>query len=315
MSAGWIKIHRKLQHSEIFKDPDLLRLWMYSLMKASHCKREIVFDGEKVTLEAGQFITGRQSLTDDFNEGVPPKKRVQDRTLWNWVKKLEKLGNITVENASSRRYSIITILKWSEYQEDEPQKDEPKEEKKKKDPVTPPEVKAEEDNEDMSDFLEAAESKELAPVKEEKTKKGKRVYTKEDIEFKLAGWLYKRMLDNNPNAKKPNPQKWSDVIRLMIERDKRKPEEIKAVIDWSQDSDFWMSNILSTEKLRKQYDTLFMQMKKDKDKATRLAAGGGSRLNSGSSKSERKNDLLREMMEKEALPHGKEGNNTAFRLN
>jgi hypothetical protein len=167
----------------------------------------------------------------------------------------------------------------------------------------------------MSEFLEAAKSKELAPVKEEKAKKGKRVYSKEDVEFKLAGWLYKRMLDNNPNAKKPNPQKWSDVIRLMIERDKRKPEEIKAVIDWSQDSDFWMSNILSPDKLRKQYDTLFMQMKKQNDKATRLAAGGGSRLNSGSSKSERKNDLLRGMMEKEALPHGKEGNNTAFRLN
>lgn len=314
MSAGWIKIHRKLQHSEVFRDPDLLRLWMYSLMKASHCDREIVIEGERVALKAGQFVTGRQALHDDYNDGVPPKKRVKDTTLWSWVKKLEKLKSVKIENAASRRYSIITILNWSEYQD---QADEPKEdEKKKNDPKTPPKRKTEEEPEDMSDFLEVGKEENKAEITtSKKQKKGKREYTKEDIEFKLAGWLYKRMLDNNPNAKKPNPQKWSDVIRLMIERDNRKPEEIKAVIDWCQDSDFWMSNILSPDKLRKQYDTLYMQAKRDTAKKI-VGSGGGARLNSGSSsRSERKNDILRGMMEKEGLNSGQDTNNSPVRLN
>ena len=46
----------------------------------------------------------------------------------------------------------------------------------------------------------------------------------------------------------------------MIRLDKRSPAEIKKVITWCQKDKFWMNNILSTEKLRKQFDTLALQM-------------------------------------------------------
>ena len=36
-------------------------------------------------------------------------------------------------------------------------------------------------------------------------------------------------------------------------------EKIKKMIEWSQASDFWSGNILSTEKLRKQYTILAVQ--------------------------------------------------------
>ena len=42
----------------------------------------------------------------------------------------------------------------------------------------------------------------------------------------------------------------------MIERDKRTPQQINNMIDWCQADDFWKQNILSTAKLRKQYDTM-----------------------------------------------------------
>jgi len=47
----------------------------------------------------------------------------------------------------------------------------------------------------------------------------------------------------------------------MIERDERTPEEIRQVIEFAQSDPFWCSNILSTQKLRKQFDTLYLQMK------------------------------------------------------
>lgn len=47
----------------------------------------------------------------------------------------------------------------------------------------------------------------------------------------------------------------------MIRLDKRKVEDIEAMIRWCQQHYFWHTNILSTEKLRKQYDQLSMQMK------------------------------------------------------
>lgn len=306
---GWIRLHRKLQHSEVFKDPDLLRLWMLLLMKASHSERSLEWDGEEIELEPGQFITGRKSLYDEYNEGVPPKKRVNDTTLWNWLKKLEKMGNLQLETAPSRKYSIVSLLQWDEYQTDQ----EVHTTENNEDPAEQQEENEEEVSEEMSDFLQAGEEngKDLTPApKEDKPKKakGKRVYEKGDIEYNLASYLYYWMLQNNPNAKKPNPQKWADVIRLMIERDNRDPEEIKRVIYWSQANDFWKNNILSTEKLRKQYDTLFMQMKADAEKKAKASSGGSSR-------GARKNDLLREMMEKEAQRNGSLGNNKTLFLN
>ena len=48
----------------------------------------------------------------------------------------------------------------------------------------------------------------------------------------------------------------------MIRRENRAPDDIEHVIDWCQQDDFWKSNILSTVKLRKQFDQLSMKMKK-----------------------------------------------------
>ena len=50
----------------------------------------------------------------------------------------------------------------------------------------------------------------------------------------------------------------------MIRLDNRQPNEIKAVIEWSQEDDFWQDNILSTTKLRKHFDQLSMKMGKNK---------------------------------------------------
>ena len=47
----------------------------------------------------------------------------------------------------------------------------------------------------------------------------------------------------------------------MIRIDKREISDIKRIMEWCQNHDFWYSKILSTYKLRKQYDQLTMQMK------------------------------------------------------
>ena len=45
-------------------------------------------------------------------------------------------------------------------------------------------------------------------------------------------------------------------MNAILKLDKRDPEEVRAVIDFAQDDSFWRNNILSVEKLRKQYDQL-----------------------------------------------------------
>lgn len=94
--------------------------------------------------------------------------------------------------------------------------------------------------------------------------------TKESIKNKehslyLSRLLLKKIQTRNPKFKKPDIDKWAVNIDRLIRLDKRDPNEIKSVIAWCQDNDFWQDNILSTKKLRDQFDQLSMKMKKETD--------------------------------------------------
>lgn len=77
--------------------------------------------------------------------------------------------------------------------------------------------------------------------------------------LKLAELLYKEILHNNPQHKKPNLESWANDFRLMMEIDKREGKEIQELILFSQSHDFWYKNILSAGKLRKKYDVLILE--------------------------------------------------------
>ncbi|MGG3734482.1 helix-turn-helix domain-containing protein [Heyndrickxia coagulans] len=99
-----------------------------------------------------------------------------------------------------------------------------------------------------------------------KDKCRKQVYDESSVYFRLANRLYERILENNPNHKKPNLQKWANDVRLMMERDKRTEKQITYLIDWCQNDNFWKANILSTGKLREKFDQLIMQVKSKVEK-------------------------------------------------
>ena len=63
-------------------------------------------------------------------------------------------------------------------------------------------------------------------------------------------------------------QKWADEVRKTVELDGVPVERYKEVLDWSQNDDFWQANILSTNKLRKQFYTIYLQMQRDNKQNT-----------------------------------------------
>src|SRR5690625_5107350 len=116
---GYIKIYRKLMDSPIWSDPYYLKLWMYCLMKATHKEREVILGNQVVPLEPGQFITGRTSLSEDLNKGMKPKQKLNESTWWRYLNNLEKLEMLHMKKTN--KYSIVSIAKWSDYQETEQQ--------------------------------------------------------------------------------------------------------------------------------------------------------------------------------------------------
>ena len=104
------------------------------------------------------------------------------------------------------------------------------------------------------------ENKELTPQQETPISTGtitdKNIYSEDTDSYKLASYLFKKILERNPGHKQPNMQQWCKHVDLMLRIDKRDKREVAEVIAWCQQDSFWQNNILSTAKLRQHFDQL-----------------------------------------------------------
>lgn len=107
-----------------------------------------------------------------------------------------------------------------------------------------------------------------------------------DADSQLAEFMLAKIRELNPGHKEPNLNGWSNAIRLMRERDQRTHDEIRSLFIWANGHQFWKTNILSPDSLRKQWDKLTIQRSQDTPKSTpaqfddyrpaRRAAGGAA---------------------------------------
>ncbi|WP_079479693.1 hypothetical protein [Halobacillus salinus] len=91
-------------------------------------------------------------------------------------------------------------------------------------------------------------------------------YDASSLYYQMAERLFEKILENNPDHKEPNLQKWSDDFRKIVEIDNRKSDVVFKMIDWVQKNDFWHTNILSPDKLRKQWDRLKLEVVRESNK-------------------------------------------------
>ncbi len=82
-------------------------------------------------------------------------------------------------------------------------------------------------------------------------------------EIRMAQLLFNLIQKRNPGHKKPDMENWAIHIDRMIRLDKRNIEDIEKVIHWCQKNEFWQNNVLSTEKLRKQFDQFKLKMESE----------------------------------------------------
>ena len=109
---GWIKVHRKiLDNPVISKDADYLSVWIYLLLNATHKEIPVIFKGKKILLIPGQLITGRKSISDDLS--------ISESKIYRILNDFKSEQQI--KQQTSNKNSLITILKWNEYQNNEQQ--------------------------------------------------------------------------------------------------------------------------------------------------------------------------------------------------
>lgn len=102
--SGWIKLHRKTKKWEWSDDPNVMCLWVHLLLRASFI--DTSYRG--FNIPCGSVVYGHSAFSEHSGLTV-----MQVRTA---LKKLQKSKNVTIKRTN--KFSIISITKWSDYQDD-----------------------------------------------------------------------------------------------------------------------------------------------------------------------------------------------------
>lgn len=109
MEGGYILLHRKVRHSEIWRNnPMLWRFFEWCLLKAEY-KPNTRFVGYKaVDLQPGQFIFGRRMAHQETG--------LSEQTIRTCIRALTGGNDPSLTIISTKAYSIITVVNWRKYQ-------------------------------------------------------------------------------------------------------------------------------------------------------------------------------------------------------
>ncbi|WP_254633532.1 DNA replication protein [Pantoea sp. GbtcB22] len=105
---GFALFHRKIMDCGFYKDSQAVHLWFHLVMKATHKPITSSTEFGDVQLVRGQCITGRHKLASET--GISP-----DRIQY-LLRKFVSMEMISAE--SNRKFTVISILKYDEYQAD-----------------------------------------------------------------------------------------------------------------------------------------------------------------------------------------------------
>lgn len=205
------------------------------IMMANHKDNKTLFENELVTINKGQFVTSIRMLCIKWDWSNTKVK--------NFLKMLNNDGMIT--HKSDTKKTVITVVEYSTYHDD-----------------TVAET-SQKRYESITETFQKHTNKNVKNVKNDKNNNKRHKF--EICDMRLAKLFFNKILENNPDHKKPNLEMWANDIRLIRERDKRNEEQIEYLINWVQQHDFWQANVLSPAKLRQKFDQLVMQVKRDRE--------------------------------------------------
>ena len=105
---GWLKLYRSILDSAVFQDAEVLKVWIWLLCSVAFEQHDTICYGKVIHLKPGQIATGRKKIAQctDLNE----------TKVYRALTALKSLGNIEIN--STNKYSIITVVKWDKYQDE-----------------------------------------------------------------------------------------------------------------------------------------------------------------------------------------------------
>ena len=105
---GWLKLYRSILDSAVFQDAEILKVWIWLLCNVAFEQHDTICYCKVIHLKPGQIATGRKKIAQctDLNENK----------VYMALNALKSLGNIEIK--ATNKYSIITVVNWDKYQEE-----------------------------------------------------------------------------------------------------------------------------------------------------------------------------------------------------
>ena len=110
MERGYVKLWRKTLDCGLLQHPTAWQVFGYLLLQANSRPRRRIIAGVMTEALPGEVVTGRERLAEELGLSVQ-----QIRTALNLLKKLE-----IVTIRSTNKYSVISLVNWDRYQQQEP---------------------------------------------------------------------------------------------------------------------------------------------------------------------------------------------------
>ena len=106
-NLGFFLVHRKFEKNELFRDPNVLALWIRMLAKVTHKPLDGKYFGKvRITVQTGQFISSINSLSLESGVDSGKCRRIIDKFI--------KRGMVSKETSTTS--TLFTIMNWQEHQ-------------------------------------------------------------------------------------------------------------------------------------------------------------------------------------------------------
>ena len=102
MSAGFIKLHRKMIEWEWYQDANVFRLFVHFILKANHKDKK----WQGIIIKRGSFITGYDVLSKELG--------LTKRQIRTAITKLKTTGEVS--HQPNNRFSVVTLTNYDDYQ-------------------------------------------------------------------------------------------------------------------------------------------------------------------------------------------------------
>ena len=240
MNNGCIQIHRKIMDSQVWKNPELFKVFCWCILRANYTDRWVTVAtgrGETtVHIKRGQFIFGRLKAAEELN--------MKPSSVRNRMAKLKKMQNVDIQ--PDTHFSIVTICNYELYQWEPGGTGQADGQAKDNQRTTKGQPK-DTDNKDNKD----------------NNVKKRPLY---GVSVELAKELRKRIFEQQPNYRSiPDnvvEETWACEIERMFRIDGRDEKQARFMLSWLFDHNEIGFVVESGQAWRKKWDRIAKEIKK-----------------------------------------------------